>query len=44
VDLETLKSQSFFDKANAELAFIRTNDINAAYFQDENYPGFETLY
>jgi DNA processing protein len=36
--LRNLKSQAIFDKANAELAFIRTNEINVAHFQDENYP------
>jgi DNA processing protein len=36
--LRNLKSQAIFDKANAELAFIRTNEINVAHFQGENYP------
>jgi DNA processing protein len=32
--LRNLKSQAIFDKANAELAFIRTKSM----FQGENYP------
>jgi DNA processing protein len=36
--LRNLKSQAIFDKANAELAFIRTNEINVVHFQGENYP------
>lgn len=36
--LKNLKDHAVFDKANAELEFIRSNDINVAHFQDENYP------
>ena len=36
--LKNLKDQSVFDKANKEIAFIQNNNINVAYFQDENYP------
>ncbi|GGA69274.1 DNA processing protein DprA [Flavobacterium palustre] len=36
--LKNLKDQSFFDKANKELEFIQNNNINTAYFQEENYP------
>jgi len=36
--LKNLKDQSVFDKANKELEFIKTNNINVSYFQNENYP------
>ncbi|MBG6112154.1 DNA processing protein [Flavobacterium sp. CG_9.10] len=36
--LKNLKDPSVFTKANQELEFIKANDINVAYFQDENYP------
>jgi DNA processing protein len=36
--LKNLKDHAVFDKSNAELEFIRSNDINVAHFQDENYP------
>lgn len=36
--LKNLKDHAVFDKANAELEFIRSNDINVVHFQDENYP------
>lgn len=36
--LKNLKDQSIFNKANKELEFIKANNINVAYFQDENYP------
>ena len=36
--LKNLKDQSVFDKADKELEFIQNNNINVAYFQDENYP------
>jgi DNA processing protein len=36
--LKNLKDKSVFDKANAELEYIKSNDINAVYFQDEKYP------
>jgi DNA processing protein len=35
--LRNLKSQVILIN-NAELAFIRTNEINVAHFQGENYP------
>lgn len=38
IRLKNLKDQAVFDKANAELEFIRSNDINVAHFQDESYP------
>jgi DNA processing protein len=42
--LRNLKSQAIFDKANAELAFIRTNEINVAHFQGKLPRAVETLY
>lgn len=36
--LKNLKDKSVFDKANAELEYIKSNDINVVYFQDEKYP------
>ncbi len=36
--LKNLKDQNVFDKANKELEYIQANNINVAYFQDENYP------
>lgn len=36
--LKSLKNKSVFEKANLELEFIKSNDINAVYFQDEKYP------
>jgi DNA processing protein len=35
--LRNLRAKLFFDKTNAELAFIRTNEINGA-FSRRNYP------
>jgi DNA processing protein len=35
--LETQRAKLFLIN-NAELAFIRTNEINVAHFQGENYP------
>ena len=36
--VKNLKDPSVFTKANQELEFIKANDIDVAYFQDENYP------
>ena len=36
--LRNLKSKTVFEKAEQELQFIKSNEINIAYFQDENYP------
>jgi DNA processing protein len=36
--LQKLKDKSIFEKAEQELNFIKSNEINVAYFQDENYP------
>ena len=36
--LQKLKDKSVFEKAEKELKFIQSNEINVAYFQDENYP------
>jgi DNA processing protein len=36
--LKNLKDKSVFDKANAELEYIKSNDITTVYFQDEKYP------
>lgn len=36
--LRNLKDKIVFEKATQELEFIKTNDINAVYFQDEDYP------
>jgi len=36
--MQKLKDKSVFEKAEQELRFIQSNDINTAYFQDENYP------
>jgi DNA processing protein len=36
--LKNLKDKSIFEKAEKELKFIQENNINYAYFQDENYP------
>lgn len=36
--LKKLKDKSVFEKAERELQFIKENQINVAYFQDENYP------
>lgn len=36
--LSKLKNKSIFEKAEAELKFIKTNEINVAFFQDNNYP------
>ncbi|MNQ01382.1 hypothetical protein D3C85_140410 [compost metagenome] len=36
--LKNLKDKSVFEKANQEIQFIQSNDINAVYFQDGDYP------
>ena len=36
--LQKLKEKTIFEKAEQELQFIKSNEINIAYFQDENYP------
>jgi len=36
--LQKLKDKTVFERAEKELQFIKSNDINTAYFQDENYP------
>ncbi|HSN48562.1 MAG TPA: DNA-processing protein DprA, partial [Flavobacterium sp.] len=36
--LRKLKDKSVFEKAEQELHFIKSNEINVSYFQDENYP------
>jgi DNA processing protein len=36
--IQNLKSKSVFEKAEQELQFIKSNEINVSYFQDENYP------
>lgn len=36
--LQKLKDKSVFEKAEQELQFIKSNEINVSYFQDENYP------
>jgi DNA processing protein len=36
--LKNLKNKTIFEKAEEELQFIKLNEINVAYFQDENYP------
>jgi DNA processing protein len=36
--LSKLKNKSIFEKAEAELKFIKNNEINVAFFQDEKYP------
>lgn len=36
--VRNLKSKTAFDKAEKELDFIKSNEINVTYFQDESYP------
>jgi DNA processing protein len=36
--LKNLKDKTIFEKANKELEFIRSNDIQVSFFQDEHYP------
>ncbi|MFM2368613.1 MAG: DNA-protecting protein DprA [Bacteroidota bacterium] len=36
--LKNLKDKSVFEKANQELQYINSNDINVVYFQEDGYP------
>jgi len=36
--LKNLKDKTIFEKANKELEFIKSNDIQVSFFQDEHYP------
>lgn len=36
--LKNLKDKSVFEKADKELSFIKSNNIQVSFFQDENYP------
>ncbi|KAF2332197.1 DNA-processing protein DprA [Flavobacterium nitrogenifigens] len=36
--LKNLKDKSVFEKADRELSFIKNNNIQVSFFQDENYP------
>jgi DNA processing protein len=36
--LSKLKNKTIFEKAEAELQFIKNSEINVAFFQDNNYP------
>lgn len=36
--LKKLKNKSVFEKAAAELAYIKNNNIQVCFYQDENYP------
>ncbi len=36
--LKNLKDKTVFENAEQELQFIKSNEINVSYFQDENYP------
>ncbi len=36
--LSKLKNKSIFEKAEEELKFIKNNEINVVFFQDDNYP------
>jgi DNA processing protein len=36
--LKNLKDKSIFEKASKELDFIKSNNINVSFYQDENYP------
>ena len=36
--LKNFRDKSVFEKATQELEFIKRNEINAVYFQDEDYP------
>ncbi|RZJ48316.1 MAG: DNA-protecting protein DprA [Flavobacterium sp.] len=36
--LKNLKDKTIFEKANNELEFIKSNNVNVSFFQDENYP------
>jgi DNA processing protein len=36
--IQNLKSKTVFEKAEQELQFVKSNEINVSYFQNENYP------
>ena len=36
--LSKLKNKTIFEKAEAELKFIKNNEINVAFYQDDKYP------
>lgn len=36
--MKNLKDKTIFEKANKELEFIKSNDIQVSFFQDEHYP------
>lgn len=36
--LKNLKDKTVFEKADKELSFIKNNNIQVSFFQDENYP------
>src|SRR5688572_9626167 len=36
--IKNLKDKTIFEKAEKELSFIRNNNIQVSFFQDENYP------
>lgn len=36
--MKNLKDKSVFEKADKELSFIKNNNIQISFFQDENYP------
>ncbi|MBB4800873.1 DNA processing protein [Flavobacterium nitrogenifigens] len=36
--LKNLKDKTIFEKAEKELEFIRKNNVNVSFFQDQNYP------
>ncbi len=36
--IRNLKNKTVFEKAEQELNFIKKNDVNTLFFQDENYP------
>jgi DNA processing protein len=36
--LRNLKDKTIFEKANKELEFIKSNNVNVSFFQDQNYP------
>lgn len=36
--LKNLKDKNIFEKADKELSFIKNNNIQVSYFQDDNYP------
>lgn len=36
--LKNIKDKTIFEKANQELEFVKKNNINVSFFQDETYP------